>query len=119
MNVDADLQRLVEGFHHDPHAVLGFRDGPDGMVVRVRRPEAKAVSMEVDGERCEGRHLIGGVFEIPVPRAPRPADPVHVSYEAFDAAMSHHLLASTEHGPEAERRIAQTPRSAFEGRDEG
>ncbi|HEU5085428.1 MAG TPA: 1,4-alpha-glucan branching protein GlgB [Acidimicrobiales bacterium] len=84
MNVDADLQRLVEGFHHDPHAVLGVRDSPDGVIVRVRRPEAKAVSMEIDGDRYEGEHLLGGVFEIPVPRAPQASDPVHVSYDAFD-----------------------------------
>jgi CRP-like cAMP-binding protein len=37
-----------------------------------------------------------------------------VSYEAFDAAMSHHLLADEVHGAEAERRIAETPRGAFE-----
>jgi CRP-like cAMP-binding protein len=38
-----------------------------------------------------------------------------VSYEAFDAAMSHHLLADEVHGAEAERRIAETPHAAFEG----
>ncbi len=38
-----------------------------------------------------------------------------VSYEAFDAAMSHHLLADEVLGAEAERRIAETPQSAFEG----
>jgi CRP-like cAMP-binding protein len=39
-----------------------------------------------------------------------------VSYEAFDAAMSHHLLADAELGAEAERRISQTPDHAFEQR---
>ena len=38
-----------------------------------------------------------------------------VSYQAFDAAMSHHLLAS-DAGAEAERRIAQTPGHAFDKR---
>jgi CRP-like cAMP-binding protein len=37
-----------------------------------------------------------------------------VSYEAFDAAVSHHLLADAERGAEAQRRIAQTPDGAFE-----
>ena len=37
-----------------------------------------------------------------------------VSYEAFDGAMSHHLLADDANRTEAERRIAQTPSSAFE-----
>src|SRR3546814_12624047 len=40
--------------------------------------------MDIDGTRCEGRHLLGGVFEIPVPREPKPSEPVRVSYEAVD-----------------------------------
>ncbi len=42
-----------------------------------------------------------------------------VSYEAFDAAMSHHLLADEVHGAEAERRIAETPQGGFEGSSDG
>jgi CRP-like cAMP-binding protein len=38
-----------------------------------------------------------------------------VSYEAFNAAMSHHLLADEVHGAEGELRIAETPQAAFEG----
>jgi 1,4-alpha-glucan branching enzyme len=84
MSIDPDLQRLVEGFHHDPHAVLGLHEGDDGPVVRIRRPEAKAAWMDIDGARCEGTHLVGGVFEIPVPREPKASEPVRVSYERFD-----------------------------------
>lgn len=84
MSIDPDLQRLVEGFHHDPHAVLGLHEGADGPVVRVRRPEAKAAWMEIDGSRCEGRHLVGGVFEIPVPREPKASEPVRVAYDRFE-----------------------------------
>jgi CRP-like cAMP-binding protein len=36
-----------------------------------------------------------------------------ISYDAFDAAVSHHLLADAERGAEAERRIAETPGHAF------
>lgn len=36
-----------------------------------------------------------------------------ISYEAFERAVSHHLLANAEHAAEAERRIAQTPEHAF------
>ncbi len=84
MTTATDLQRLVDGHHHDPHSVLGLVDGPDGPVVRVRRPEALGVSMEVDGQRVEGVHLVGGVWEIAVPSAPGPAVPVRVRYEAYD-----------------------------------
>jgi CRP-like cAMP-binding protein len=41
-----------------------------------------------------------------------------VSYAAFDAAVSHHLLADEERRAEAERRIAETPAGAFETPDE-
>lgn len=37
-----------------------------------------------------------------------------ISYDAFSAAVSHHLLADAERRAEAERRIAQTPERAFE-----
>ncbi len=37
-----------------------------------------------------------------------------ISYDAFDAAVSHHLLADDATRAEAERRIAQTPTSAFD-----
>lgn len=37
-----------------------------------------------------------------------------ISYDAFDAAVSHHLLADDANRAEAERRIAQTPSSAFD-----
>src|SRR5690606_25532958 len=53
-------------------------------VVRVRRPEAGSVWMEIDGTRCEGTHLVGGVFEIPVPREPKASEPVRVAYDRFD-----------------------------------
>jgi CRP-like cAMP-binding protein len=36
-----------------------------------------------------------------------------ISYDAFEVAVSHHLLADAERGAEAERRIAQTPDHAF------
>lgn len=41
-----------------------------------------------------------------------------ISYDAFDAAMAHHLLAG-DTGSEAARRIAQTPRGAFDERSCG
>jgi 1,4-alpha-glucan branching enzyme len=80
-----DIDRLIGGIHHDPHSVLGVHHANgDGTVVRVRRPEAKGVSITLDGKTHEGSHLAGGVFEIPVPEVPGPDVPVHISYEAFD-----------------------------------
>ncbi|GAA4855729.1 1,4-alpha-glucan branching protein GlgB [Kitasatospora terrestris] len=48
---EADRDRLLGGRHHDPHALLGAHPGPDGVAVRVLRPGAERVVLEVeDGE---------------------------------------------------------------------
>ncbi len=78
-----ELQRLVDGAHHEPHAVLGVHANAKGTVVRVRRPEARGVAIELDDGRHEGQHVGGGVFEIPVPTPPEPSQPVQVAYDAF------------------------------------
>ena len=46
----AELDRLVGGRHHEPHAVLGPHPGPDGIVFRVLRPWARSVTVLV-GDR--------------------------------------------------------------------
>ncbi|MCP2259887.1 1,4-alpha-glucan branching enzyme [Streptoalloteichus tenebrarius] len=43
------VDRLVSGSHHDPHSVLGAHPHPDGMVVRVFRPHADAVTVVLPG----------------------------------------------------------------------
>ena len=40
----ADLQRLLTGVHHDPHAVLGAHEYGDHTVIRTYRPHARPVS---------------------------------------------------------------------------
>jgi 1,4-alpha-glucan branching enzyme len=40
----AELDRLVSGAHHNPHAILGAHPNPDGgTIIRTLRPEASAV----------------------------------------------------------------------------
>jgi 1,4-alpha-glucan branching enzyme len=60
----ADLDNLLAGTHHDPHALLGPHPGPAGTVLRVLRPGADAVVAVVAGERPVELTLIhpGGVF---------------------------------------------------------
>ncbi|HYJ56748.1 MAG TPA: hypothetical protein VEX40_14775, partial [Mycobacterium sp.] len=36
----ADLNRLLEGEHHDPHSVLGAHEYGDHTVIRAYRPHA-------------------------------------------------------------------------------
>ena len=58
-----EIDTLVAGLHHDPHAILGAHPGPDGTVVRALRPLAKSVSLVLDdGRKVPMRHLRQGVF---------------------------------------------------------
>ena len=69
---DDDLRAVVEGWSHDPHAVLGAHRADEGWVVRTLRPDAVSVAvLDEDGARYEARQLhAGGVHEAPLPRQP-------------------------------------------------
>ncbi|MDA8437171.1 MAG: 1,4-alpha-glucan branching protein GlgB [Actinomycetales bacterium] len=62
----ADLQRVVEGRHHDPHSILGPHPHDGGVTVRTLRPWATsvvAVARTADGDlRVPLEHEHGGVF---------------------------------------------------------
>ncbi|HEX9624677.1 MAG TPA: 1,4-alpha-glucan branching protein GlgB [Streptosporangiaceae bacterium] len=63
----SEIDALLAGLHHDPHAILGAHPGPDGTVVRALRPLAKSVSLVLDdGSRVPMRHLHQGVFSATV-----------------------------------------------------
>ena len=61
-----ELQRLVEGRHHDPHSVLGPHPHAGGVTVRTLRPWATSVVVvaRTDGgeSRTELEHEHGGIF---------------------------------------------------------
>jgi len=60
-----ELDRLVEGTHHNPHSVLGAHPGPrGGTVIRTLRPAATAVEVIVGDEEVAMTKIHdGGVFE--------------------------------------------------------
>src|SRR5712691_145098 len=63
----SEIDALLAGLHHDPHAILGAHPGPDGTVVRALRPLAKSVSLVLDdGSRVPMRHVHQGVFSATV-----------------------------------------------------
>ena len=65
---DGELDRLLAGTHHDPHALLGAHPGPDGITVRALRPMAASVSVLLpDGRRFEMEHVHAGVFAAVLP----------------------------------------------------
>ncbi|MGA1662669.1 MAG: GlgB N-terminal domain-containing protein, partial [Candidatus Nanopelagicales bacterium] len=74
MKVDrADLDRIVDGEHHDPHSILGPHPGKDGVTVRVLRPMAEAVVVVLDnGSRVPLKHEHRGVWAgvLPVKKVP-------------------------------------------------
>ncbi len=59
-----ELERLVAGAHHNPHAILGAHPTGDGRtVVRTLRPEASAVTAVVGSRRTPLERVHdGGVF---------------------------------------------------------
>jgi 1,4-alpha-glucan branching enzyme len=64
----SELDRVVAGTHHDPHAVLGAHPGPDGITVRALRPLATSVTVLLaDGQRFAMEHVHGGVFAAVLP----------------------------------------------------
>ncbi|HET9451356.1 MAG TPA: 1,4-alpha-glucan branching protein GlgB [Aggregicoccus sp.] len=63
-HVDAELQRLVELRHSEPHSVLGIHPDGSGVVVRAFRPDAVSIHVLPEfGGRIPMQHRLGGVFE--------------------------------------------------------
>ena len=64
------IDRILAGQHHDPHAVLGAHEAPDGTVVRALRPLARSVEVVLpDGTRYPMQHVHEGVFSATLPPA--------------------------------------------------
>jgi 1,4-alpha-glucan branching enzyme len=57
-----DLNRIVSGHHHDPHAVLGAHPGQSGLTIRALRPDAHSVILLIGDERTPMEHEHQGVW---------------------------------------------------------
>ncbi|MET9567494.1 1,4-alpha-glucan branching enzyme [Streptomyces tauricus] len=77
----ADRERLLGGAHHDPHAVLGAHPVPDGVVFRVLRPYALAVTVVAEGLRAELHDDGDGFFSAVLPLREVPEYRLTVEYE--------------------------------------
>ena len=79
----AEIDLIVAGASHDPHAVLGAHPGPDGVVVRALRPLARTVTVVLtDGRRFPASHLHEGVFAATLPMTEVPDYRLAVTYPA-------------------------------------
>ena len=56
------LDQVVDGWHHDPHSILGAHLDGSGIVVRVLRPWAKSVEISYDGKTEPLVHEYRGVW---------------------------------------------------------
>ncbi|WP_269853136.1 1,4-alpha-glucan branching enzyme [Streptomyces sp. RPT161] len=67
-----EVDRLLAGAHHDPHALLGAHRTEGGIVVRVLRPYARAVAVLFQESRIELRSEGRGLFSalLPLPEIP-------------------------------------------------
>jgi 1,4-alpha-glucan branching enzyme len=80
-----EIDRVVAGTHHDPHSILGAHPGPGGVLIRMLRPLARAVTIVLpDGRRYPAEHVHEGVFAATVPGTEVPDYRVAVSYPADD-----------------------------------
>ncbi|HUJ04478.1 MAG TPA: 1,4-alpha-glucan branching protein GlgB [Streptosporangiaceae bacterium] len=62
-----EIDRILAGQHHDPHAVLGVHPSGRGTVIRALRPLATSVAVVLpDGARLGMDHVHEGVFSVTV-----------------------------------------------------
>ncbi|MGW5328586.1 1,4-alpha-glucan branching protein GlgB [Streptomyces sp. NPDC004014] len=77
----AERDRLLGGAHHDPHALLGAHPVPGGVLFRALRPNARTVSVVVDGERRDLLSEGGGLFAAVLPFEEIPSYTLRVVYD--------------------------------------
>ncbi|WP_370154433.1 1,4-alpha-glucan branching protein GlgB [Streptacidiphilus sp. EB129] len=80
-----ELERLVQGWHHDPHGVLGAHRTGEGVALRVLRPLAERVVVECERGRFELSHQRDGLFTALLPwEEPPSAYRLRVVYQGVE-----------------------------------
>jgi 1,4-alpha-glucan branching enzyme len=79
-----ELDRLVGGAHHTPHAILGAHPYDGAVTVRTLRPGAKAVVVVTGSDRVELTHERGGVWVGVLPTPTTPDYRLDVTYGGDD-----------------------------------
>ena len=80
----AELDRLVDGEHHDPHAILGGHAHESSVTIRVLRPMADGVSVVVDGIQIPLEHEYRGIWMIELSAQHVPDYRVIANYHGTD-----------------------------------
>jgi len=76
----AELDRIVDGEHHCPHAILGPHAAGGTVTIRVLRPAADAVTVVSDGRRVPMRHEHRGIWCAVLDGPQVPAYTIDVQY---------------------------------------
>jgi 1,4-alpha-glucan branching enzyme len=75
-----EIDRLVDGAHHSPHAILGGHPHDGGVTIRVLRPMAKEVVVVTPKGRYPMSHEHRGVWRVVLPTDQVPAYTLDVDY---------------------------------------
>jgi 1,4-alpha-glucan branching enzyme len=76
----ADLDRLVDGWHHDPHSILGPHPHDGTVTLRVLRPMAEEVVAVFADQRIPLEHEHRGVWRAVIPFSDVPEYRLDVTY---------------------------------------
>jgi 1,4-alpha-glucan branching enzyme len=88
------IDAIVAGTSHDPHAVLGAHPVPGGVTVRALRPLARTVTVVLaGGSRYPASHLHEGVFAATLPVTEVPDYRLAVSYPQPDGTAGPETLS--------------------------
>ena len=75
-----ELDRLVDGAHHDPHSILGPHKHKNRVTIRILRPFADAVTVVTETEHCELQHEYRGIWSGTLDASVVPDYTVEVTY---------------------------------------
>ncbi len=82
-----EIDRIVAGLHHDPHAILGAHPVNGGIAIRTLRPLATSVTVVLaDGRRFPAGHLHQGVFAATLPLTEIPDYRLAVTYPGAEGS---------------------------------
>ena len=78
---DSDLDRVVDGWHHDPHSILGPHSSHDSVTIRALRPLADAVTLVTPTVRIPMTHEHRGIWYAIVPGTGIPSYVLDAAYD--------------------------------------
>ncbi|MBU6245282.1 MAG: 1,4-alpha-glucan branching protein GlgB [Actinomycetales bacterium] len=77
----AELSRLVDGWHYDPHAILGPHAHEGAVTIRVLRPGADRVTVVTAQDRIEMQHEFRGIWSAVLDRPDVPGYAIDVEFD--------------------------------------